>query len=143
MPGLACLVAMLSLLSVAGDTEIKCVTPGDRIEYGMEYAVGWYNGDEDIAYLVNDLSFEYSREVLQHELAHAWDLAKGTELNGTPSFFSETHTGFDIEQFARLQTLWLGAWPVDEVYPDVIPTDDEWDRMNRAGWLIKKEQETP
>jgi len=134
----SCAIALYVLAGQAGDTELVCAAEGDRIEHGMEHAAGWYNGDTDTAYVMNDMSLEYTIEVLEHELAHAWDLKKGTELNGYPSFFSETHTGFDIEQFARLQTLWRGVWPAEEVYPDVIPTEDEWARMEAAGWLSQQ-----
>ena len=128
---LMCWASALTLLGVVPDTTIACVP-----EHPDNPAVvGWYDGYQDTAYVVQGLGHRYTVEVLWHELAHAWDLKKGTELNGYPSFFSETHTGFDLESFARLQTLRLGVWPEGETYPDTVPTDAEWAAMGAAGWL--------
>ena len=136
---LICSLAAFAMLGAAGETEVVCVSPEYAAAVDMEHALGWYNGYEDRAYVVEGLSYGYTQEVLWHELAHAWDLKKGTEVNGYPSFFSETHTAFDLEQFARLQTLWLGVFPEDEVYHDTVPTDGEWRKMYAAGWLMDKE----
>ena len=132
---LSCLMALTSMLGVADDTGMYCVSPEYAEEAGMGHALGWYDGYEDAAYVVTGQTIEYTAEILWHELAHAWDLKKGTELNGYPSFFSETHTGFDLEAFARLQTLHLRVWPEGEAFPDAVPTDAEWTAMGRAGWL--------
>ena len=131
----SCAIALFMFAGQAGDTELVCAAEGEQIEHNMQNAAGWYNGYTDTVYVMYDMSLEYTIQVLEHELAHAWDLKKGTELNGYPSYFSETHTGFDVEQFARLQTLWMGEWPEGEEFPDVIPTEDEWSRMEAAGWL--------
>lgn len=132
---LLCAAAAATMPFAAAGTEVVCVSEQYASSVGMEHAAGWYNGDTDTAYVIDDLDFGYTQEVLAHEFAHAWDLKKGTKLNGYPSFFSETHTGFDVEEFARLQTLHLRVWPANEVYPDVIPTSSEWGAMDRAGWL--------
>ena len=134
----SCAIALYVLAGQAGSTELVCVAEGERIEAGMQGAAGWYNGETDTAYVMNDLSVSYTIEVLEHELAHAWDLKKGTEHNGYPSFFSETHTGFTVESFARLQTLHRGVWPTAERFPDVVPTEGDWRLMERAGWLMER-----
>ena len=133
---LICYLALSTMTTHAGPTSMVCADDATKAEAGVtQQAIGWYNGDTDTAYVMEGLSFQYTREVMAHEIAHAWDLRKGTETNGFPSFFSTTHTGFDVEQFARLQTLHRGEWPANEAYPDVIPTDDDWARMDAAGWL--------
>jgi hypothetical protein len=140
---LICSLAALTMVGAAGETEIVCISPEAAEMADMGHAAGWYNGDIDVAFVKDDLGFSYTRAVLFHELAHSWDLRKGTELNGYPSFFSETHTGFDAEEFARLQTYQLGEWPEAEAYPDEWayrnPSDIGRDmkRMDRAGWLME------
>lgn len=133
LEGLICSLAAFTMLGAAGETEVVCVSPEEAT---IDGAIGWYDGYEDTAYVVEGLSFGYTQEVLWHELAHAWDLKKGTEVNGYPSFFSETHTGFDVEQFARLQTLWMGVWPNGEEWTDVVPSVGDWRLMYGAGWLM-------
>lgn len=136
-----CWMAVASVTGLAGDTEIFCISEGDRMEWvaewpHLDHAAGWYDGNTNTVYVMNDMGYEYTVEVLYHELAHAWDLEKGTLYNGEPSYFSATQTGFDVEEFARLQTLWLDMWPENEVFPDVVPTLSEWEAMERAGWLM-------
>ena len=141
LAGLLCSVALAFMAPHAGETSLECISAEEATEvHGMENPLGWYNGDTDTAYVIEGLSHTYTQEVIWHELAHAWDLKKGTELNGFPSFFSETHTGFDLESFARLQTLHLGVWPSGERYPGEIPTEAEWTAMESAGWLMTKEE---
>ena len=135
---LICYLTALTVLPFAGPTAIQCVSEEARSVMGMEHAAGWYNGDSDTAFVVVGLSPGYTREVLDHELAHAWDLRLGTQVNGSPAFFSEIATGFSVEEFARLQTLWRGTWPANEAFPDVTPTAAEWAAMDRAGWLMPR-----
>lgn len=139
LSALLCSMALVFMSPHAGETSLACISPEAAEAEGMGHAAGWYNGDTDTAFVVEGLGLSYSVDVLWHELAHSWDLRKGTELNGHPSFFSETHTGFSVEEFARLQTLHLGVWPEAEEFPDVIPTAEEWAVMENAGWLMPRE----
>lgn len=151
MTNLTCAIGigvMAPTLATTGTT-VECLAPEAVTEsYWEGYEahedqeqgdiLAYYNGDVNHITISDNLTLEYTVEVLWHEFAHAWDLQKGTELNGYPSFFSETHTGFDVEQFARLQTLYLGEWPEGETFPDTIPTEAEFAQMAAAGWLIER-----
>lgn len=139
---LICSLALVSMLPFSGSTELECISPEAATAYWTEtygtedfYPLGWYNGYSDTVFLVEGQTFRYSREIIWHELAHSWDLRKGTEVNGYPSYFSETHTGFSVEAYARLWTLYLGVWPQGEVFPDSVPSRAEYEAMEAAGWL--------
>jgi hypothetical protein len=137
-------IALMGPTLAETGTTAECMSPEEVTStfwqdqsYDEEGTIlGFFDGNENHIVVSNDLTMDYTIEVLWHEAAHAWDLKKGTELNGYPSWYSETHTGFDVEQFARLQTLHLGVWPEWEVFPDVTPTDSEWALMEQAGWLM-------
>ena len=132
---LATTACSLAASTMPGDATIHCVSEEYATSVGMEHAAGWYNGDIDEIFVIDSLTFQYTREVLAHELAHQADLEKGTRINGYPSFFSETHTGFDVEEWARMITYVNGDWPTNEVFPDAIPTQEDIIAMRDAGWL--------
>ena len=140
---LMCVLAIATSSHMAPDhTEAACI-PQDEVQqfWQQNYladdpgAAGWYDGDQDKIFVVAGYGFEYATQVFAHEAAHAHDLARGTAVNGYPSWWSETHTSFDVEEWARLVTYVNGDWPADEQFPDAIPTAEEIAAMRDAGWL--------
>ena len=134
---LACALAALTMQPTT-TADIHCISQ-DAADAAVPGAAGWYDGDTNDIYVVDNLTFAYTRQVLAHEVAHEADLTKGTELNGYPSFFSETHTGFDVEEWARMVTYTDGVWPTDERYPDAwiyqARAASDIRRMTAAGWI--------
>jgi len=135
MAAFFCSMALFLTGGLYGSSEAVCISPAEAEAMGMGHAFGWYDGYEDRLYVQEGLSFYYSMEVVAHEAAHAHDLRLGTRVNGYPSFFSETHTGFDVEEYARMVTFVSGWWPRDEVFPDVVPSSEDYWAMHLAGWL--------
>jgi hypothetical protein len=123
-------------------TEAVCI-PQDEVQqfWQQNYladdpgAAGWFDGNTDTIYIVTGWSIQYSYEIFAHEAAHAHDWARGTEVNGYPSWWSQTHTGFDVEEWARLVTYVNGDWPADEQFPDPIPSAEDVATMRAAGWF--------
>ena len=97
--------------------------------------VGWFDVYTNSVFVMDDLGYQYTTEVIEHEIGHAWDWQLGGRVNGYPSYFSETNTGFDLEEFARMYSFHAGMWPENEIYPDTIPTNAEFFAMEQDGWL--------
>lgn len=128
----------------ADDADVQA----DLADGKIDRFIGWYDGDTNTITVLDSLERGHLEAVLIHEAAHAYDLARGTEEYGEPTFWS-TRNGVDHEAYAVGVTVWAGWWrddkPMSSYYSpwlvdalvrgDAMP--DHFQRENvKPGWWL-------